>query len=138
MSVARNAKAIISQRRLSAARVLPGLCNKLSLMQPFLRGVFIMSLAIGSAWCASPVVGRWDFNLPGSGSLRANWLGVSEKNGSYEVLHQPSGGHVRPVASAKVTGNHLSLVVAAATDKAPATTWELDAVGDKLTGVQKR
>lgn len=83
-------------------------------------------------------MGRWDFNLPGAGSLRSNWLGVSEKAGKLEVMHQPSGGHVRPVVSAKAEGNHLSLVISAATATAPAISWEVDVVGDKMSGVQKR
>jgi hypothetical protein len=36
-----------------------------------------------------------------------------------------------------VDGSHLTLNLSAATAKRPATTWELDASGDKLTGVQK-
>jgi hypothetical protein len=107
-------------------------------MQSFRRGVFIMSLALSPAMAASPVVGRWDFTLPGNAALRANWLGVTESNGTLKVMHQPTGGHVRPVVSSKVTGNHLSLVITAATAKEPALTWELDAVGDKITGVQKK
>ena len=109
-------------------------------MQLFARGLCALSLLAAPAFCqkVSPLVGRWDFNLPGPGSLRSNWLGISEKAGAFEVWHQPSGGHVVLVKDAKVSGNHLSLIVAAANDKGPATTWELDAVGDKISGVQKR
>jgi len=84
---------------------------------------------------ASPFAGRWDFNTaPG----QANWLGVAEKDGSLEIRFQPTGGHVRKIADFKLEGPHLTLNIDRATDKNPAMTWELDAAGGKLTGVQKR
>jgi len=83
----------------------------------------------------SPFVGRWDFNTrPG----QANWLGVTEKNGTLEILFQPTGGNVRPIKEFKVAGSHLTLNIDRATDKKPALTWELDAADGKLTGTQKR
>jgi hypothetical protein len=42
------------------------------------------------------------------------------------------------VKDLKVDGAHLTLVLSAASANHPATTWELDAAGDKLTGVQKQ
>jgi hypothetical protein len=84
---------------------------------------------------ASPFAGRWDFNTaPG----QANWLGVSEKDGSPEIWFQPTGGHVRKITDFKLEGSHLTLNIDRATDKNPAMSWELDATGGKLTGVQKR
>ncbi len=99
-----------------------------------------MSLATVSAFSqkGSPFIGRWDFNLPGPGLLKSNWVGVVEKNGSLEVSFQPTGGHVEVMKDAKIVGNHLSFTASAATDKAPAMTWDLDAMDGKLTGVQKR
>lgn len=83
----------------------------------------------------SPFVGRWDFNTrPG----QANWLGVTEKDGALEIWFQPTGGNVRQMKDFKLDGAHLSFTVDRATDKAPAMTWDLDATGDKLTGVQKK
>ena len=89
---------------------------------------------------SNPLVGRWDFNIPGAtpAANRASWLGITEKNGALEIWYQPTGGNVYQVKDAKATGDHLTLTVAAANATRPATTWELDAKGGQLTGVQKR
>jgi hypothetical protein len=83
---------------------------------------------------ASPFVGRWDFN---TGPQKANWLGITEKSGGLEILFQPTGGNVRPMTEFKQEGSHLTINISKATGRNPAVTWELDASGDKLTGVQK-
>jgi hypothetical protein len=80
----------------------------------------------------SPLVGRWDFNITTPGGARAVWLGVHEKGGKLEVWYQPTGGNVYEVKSFKVAGSHLTVTLS------PTLTWELDASGDKLTGVQRR
>ena len=88
---------------------------------------------------ANPLVGRWDFNSTSPrGGLSAAWLGVTEKAGAFEVWRQPATGNVYQVKDFKVNGSHLSIVTAPAAEGRPATTWELDAAGDKLTGVEKR
>jgi hypothetical protein len=83
----------------------------------------------------SPFVGRWDFN---TGPLRANWLGVTEKPGALEIWFQPTGGNVFQVKDFKLEGSHLTLNLQKAEGKNPSLIWELDAAGDKLTGIQKR
>lgn len=109
-------------------------------MHPFLRSAVTISLATVAAFSqsANPLVGRWDFNLPGPGTLKSNWVGVTEKGGSFEVWFQATGGHVQQMKDPKVTGNHLSFTISAASAKGPATTWDLDAVDGRLTGAQKR
>ncbi len=87
---------------------------------------------------ASPFVGRWNFNIATPTRTRAAWLGISEKNGALEVWYQPTGGNVYQVRDVQVNGSHLTLAVSGASAKPPATTWELDAKGGKLIGVQKR
>ncbi len=91
---------------------------------------------------ASPFAGRWDFNIgansDGRGRSGAAWLGVTEKNGQIEVWYQSTSGNVYQVKDFKAQGSHLSAIVGAASAKGPATTWELDAESDKLTGVEKR
>ena len=87
---------------------------------------------------ASPFVGRWDFTVPTqNGNNNAYWLGISEKSGALDVWFQPSGGNVIQIKNFKEEGSHLSVTVAAATATRPATTWELDAAGGKLTGAIK-
>jgi hypothetical protein len=86
---------------------------------------------------ASPFAGRWDFTVPGANSNSSYWLGVTEKNGALDVWFQPSGGNVIQMKDFKADGSHLSVTVTAATATRPATTWELDAVGGKLTGAIK-
>ena len=86
---------------------------------------------------ASPFAGRWDFTVPGANSTSAYWLGVTEKNGALDVWYQPSGGNVLQMKDFKADGSHLSITVTPATATRPATTWELDAAGGKLTGAIK-
>ena len=83
----------------------------------------------------NPFLGRWDFTIAPS---RANWLGVSANNGAVEIWFQPTGGHVYQVTDFKLAGSHLTLNLSPATAKNPALIWDLDAAGDKLTGLQKR
>ncbi len=87
---------------------------------------------------ASPFLGRWDFNLavPDSPLRGATWLGITAKNGGLEVWYQPTGGNVYELKDVKVNGAHLTLNLAA--DGKGTTTWELDAAGDALNGMQKR
>ncbi|MDQ2840320.1 MAG: DUF1080 domain-containing protein, partial [Acidobacteriota bacterium] len=86
---------------------------------------------------SNPFVGRWDFDVPTRNGIGANWLGVTDKGGNLEIWFQPTGGHVYQVRDFKVNGSHLSLVVSASGNNRPPTTWDLDASGGKLTGVQK-
>jgi hypothetical protein len=96
-------------------------------MQPFVRSLFIMSLALAPAFCASPLAGRWDFS---GGMLESRWLGVTEKGGQLDVWYQPTGGHVEQVTDLKVAGNHMSFTLGKA-------KVDLDLAGDKLTGTEK-
>jgi hypothetical protein len=85
----------------------------------------------------SPFSGRWDFNLATPGGTRACWLGIAAKGGTLEVWYQPAGGNVYQLKDVHLDGSHLILNLSVASGKRPATTWELEASGDKLTGVQK-
>jgi hypothetical protein len=68
---------------------------------------------------------------------RANWLGITEKDGKLDIWFQPTGGHVFELKDFQVNGSHLSFTASPASGNRPATTWELEASGGKLTGVQK-
>ena len=81
---------------------------------------------------SNPFVGRWDFNITTPGGVRAVWLGVHEKDGKLEVWYQPTGGNVYEVKNFKANSSHLTLILS------PTLTWELDASGGTLAGVQKR
>jgi hypothetical protein len=85
----------------------------------------------------NPFIGRWDFNITAPGGLRACWLGVTEKGGTLDVWYQPPGGNVYQLKDVHVDGSHLILNLSPAGSKRAATTWDLVAGGDKLTGVQK-
>ncbi len=80
---------------------------------------------------SSPFVGRWDFNITAANGTRACWLGITEKDGKLDVWFQPTGGNVYQVKDVKTDGSHLILGLSG-------MTWDLEAGGDKLTGVQKR
>lgn len=104
------------------------------------RPAFAIAAAIfAPLFCsaASPFAGRWDFTVPGATSNASYWLGITEKGGALDVWFQPSGGNVIQMKDFKAEGTHLSVTVTAATATRPATTWELDAVGGKLTGAIK-
>jgi hypothetical protein len=109
-------------------------------MWKFLSIVSLAAVLLAPArpQATNPFAGRWDFNVTVPGGVGANWLGVSEKSGGLEVWFQPTGGHVVRVQDVRVAGTHMSLMLAPATDKAPALTWELDALDGRLTGTQKR
>jgi hypothetical protein len=95
-----------------------------------------------AAWpqAKNPFLGRWDFTLTPTANARfnASWMGVSEKQGKVEVFFQPSSAHVIPVASFKIRGSHMSVVVNKATKANAALALELDVANGKITGVQKR
>ncbi len=109
-------------------------------MQKFATGLFLIAALLVPAFAqkGSPLVGHWDFNMPSPTGNRAAWLGISEKGGALDVWYQPTGGNVFQVKDAKASGAHLALVLSPASGNHTATTWELDASGDKLSGVQKQ
>ncbi|MBI5084524.1 MAG: DUF1080 domain-containing protein [Acidobacteria bacterium] len=86
----------------------------------------------------SPFAGRWNFNHVSPSGTRASWLGITEKDGKLDVMYQPTGGNVIQLKDVKVDGKRLLLTINQATPNRPATTWELEAAGDKLTGSQRR
>jgi hypothetical protein len=100
--------------------------------------VALLAPAAFSQRASNPLVGRWDFNITTGNVTRAAWVGVTAKDGNLEVWYQPTGGNVYQVKDFKVAGSHLSITLSPATETRPAMTWELDAAGDKITGVQKR
>ncbi len=110
-------------------------------MRHFLAGLILAGALVTPAFPANnggPFLGRWDFDITTPTGMRANWLGITDKNGKLEVWFQPTGGHVYQVKDFHLDGSHLSFTASPASDGHPAMTWELDAAGDKLTGVQKR
>ena len=101
---------------------------------------FLLALILVPAFALAPnpFAGRWDFNISTPGGMRAAWLGITENQGKLEVWYQPTGGNVYPLQEVKQEGSHLTLTTSQPNSKGPVVTWELDASGDKLTGVQKR
>ena len=83
----------------------------------------------------NPFAGRWDFNIASPRGPGACWLGVTDKGGKLDIWYQPTGGN--QVKDFHLDGSHLILNLSPAAGKRPATTWDLEASGDKLTGVQK-
>jgi hypothetical protein len=110
-------------------------------MKKFVISLALAATALLAAFAqqdkSNPFLGRWDFNITAPGGNRASWIGVSQKGGKVEIWYQPTGGNVFEVKDFKIEGSHLSLTLSASGSR-PATTWELDAKGEQLTGVQKR
>jgi Domain of Unknown Function (DUF1080) len=110
-------------------------------MQKFTSGLILVSALLVPVLAqdtGNPFVGRWDFNIATANNRGAAWLGVTEKDGQAEVWYQPTGGNVYKVKDFKIAGSHLTITLSSASAKRGPTTWELDASGDKLTGVQKQ
>ena len=109
-------------------------------MRTFNSGLMVVAALLMPALAqksTNPFAGRWDFNITAPGGTRACWLGVTGKGGNPEVWYQPPGGNVYQVKDVHVDGSHLTLTLSPATAGRPAMTWELEASGGKLTGVQK-
>src|SRR5437870_13717218 len=87
---------------------------------------------------SNPFLGKWDFTFAGPNGTRACWLGVSDRAGKTEVWYQPDGGNVYQVKDFKLDGSHLSFPASKPSPNRPAATWDLDANGQTLTGVEKR
>ena len=95
-------------------------------MQKFATGLVLVAALLAPAYArkSSPLVGRWDFNLPSPSGNRAAWLGITEKAGGLDVWYQPTGGNVYQLKDVKADGAHLTLVLSAASGNHPATTWD--------------
>jgi len=106
-------------------------------MQRLIAVTYLAAAAL-AAQGKNPFLGRWNFNIQTPTGQRASWLGIKEVNGALDVWYQPTGGNVYKLESATLNGKHLSLTLSRANAKGPVLTWELDAAGDKLTGIQKR
>lgn len=107
-------------------------------MSKFVLGLAALLVSSAPVWAASPFAGRWNFNITMGANTRAAWLGITEKAGQLEIWYQPTGGNVYQVKDFKLDGSRLVLNLSPATPERPALSWELEAAGDKLTGVQKR
>jgi len=66
-------------------------------MHRFTSGLIAILILLVPALAESPFVGRWDFNITTPAGSRANWLGVTEKEGKVEVWFQPTGGNLYEV-----------------------------------------
>ncbi len=109
-------------------------------MRTFNSGLIVVAALLMPALAqknTNPFAGRWDFNITTPQGTHASWLGVTDKGGNPEVWYQPPGGNVYQVKDVHVDGSHLTLTLSPATASRPATTWELEASGGKLTGLQK-
>ena len=101
--------------------------------------IILAVLAATASAQKSPFAGRWDLTLtPQTGNPYPQWMEITEKGGKLEGRFQPRGGAWLPLVAAKVDGGHLILTLNEATATRPATTWDLTAADDKLTGVEKR
>jgi hypothetical protein len=91
---------------------------------------------------ANPFAGRWDIVVTPQNTAQntpyPDWMELTQTGGSTEVRIQPRSGSARSIKEFKLVGSHLSLNISAANAKGPATTWELDVKGEKLTGAIKR
>jgi len=139
----RNRKDLVKR---AAACVTRGVARSIRLQSRFrIRRSLILTFAVAllapttfSQKAGNPLAGWWDFTITRGNVTRAVWLGVTEKDGNLEVWYQPTGGHVYRVKEFRAEGSHLTATVSPAAGNRPAETWELDAAGDRISGIQKR
>jgi len=86
----------------------------------------------------NPFAGRWDIDIKTAQDMYPGWMEVAGETGDLKVRYQPRGGAVRPAVGAAIDGAHLIVTLAPATEKQPATTWNMTVAGDKLSGMLKR
>ena len=80
--------------------------------------------------------GRWDMVLTmPDGSTSPRWMDYVEGRDPL-IRIQPAGGSVHPAYDVNVDGPHVTLVMNKATDKRPATTWDLKIKNKMITGTQ--
>jgi hypothetical protein len=85
---------------------------------------------------SSPFAGRWDIVLTmPDGSTSPRWMDYVEGRDPL-IRIQPSGGSVHPAYDVNVDGAHITLTMNKASDKRPATTWDLKIKNKLLTGTQ--
>lgn len=87
----------------------------------------------------SPFAGRWDLTITSNGATYPDWMEVKDEGGSPKVRVQLRTGNVHPL-EARMERSKLIVTVPAPNDapgSVPASSWELTAEGDKITGVQK-
>ena len=108
--------------------------------QIFAALILLAGLAVSAPalQAASPLVGRWDITVATPHGTLIDWLGVTEKDGVFDIWYQPPGGNVFQLTNFKVEGAHAVLTLRKADAGMPPLTWEVDAVGDRLSGTQKR
>lgn len=103
--------------------------------------VLLLTGVAAPSWAQSgrdPFLGRWDMTITQPNSTYPGWLEMVEKEGQPSARYQPRGGSVQPVREVKREGAQVVLTLTAASDTRPATSWELTASGDQLTGNLKR
>jgi hypothetical protein len=100
--------------------------------------IFTAAVAFSAIAAAqsNPFLGRWDLTITTPQATYPDWIEVSDKGGKLDALIQPRSGGTVHAAEAKVDSGHLVLTVGGG--RGPASTWELTAAGDKLTGSIKR
>ncbi|MBZ5618431.1 MAG: DUF1080 domain-containing protein [Acidobacteriia bacterium] len=86
----------------------------------------------------SPFEGRWDITVTTPRDTYPDWMEVTQTNGVVSALIQPRSASTRVASDAKLQGSHLTLTLIPATDRGPATTWDLTKDGDQLAGTIKR
>ncbi len=85
----------------------------------------------------SPFEGRWDMVLTmPDGSTSPRWMDYVEGRDPL-IRIQPAGGSVHPAYDIDVDGPHITLVMNKATDRHPATTWDIKIKNKVLIGTQK-
>lgn len=85
----------------------------------------------------TPFAGRWDITATSPNATYPSWMELIDVESKPRVRIQPRTGSVRPVNEVKVEGTRLTLTLSRPA-QGPATAWELNLVGDRISGVHKR
>lgn len=97
----------------------------------------VMAMSI-PAFAASPFAGRWDLTITTPQGTYPSWMEFTEKDGQPQVRVQGRVSSVHLVKDLKLAGSRLSFTSSEWFDKPIQVTWQFDAAGGNLIGIQKR
>lgn len=101
-------------------------------------GVIALSCAPLYPQAGRGLNGQWDLTLKTTTETYPSWLEVTDTGGTPTVRVQGQVSSVHPVEDVKMEGKHLTFASNEYLGKVERVTWDVVAVGGRLTGTQKR
>ncbi|HYW47336.1 MAG TPA: DUF1080 domain-containing protein [Bryobacteraceae bacterium] len=105
---------------------------------PLAVAAFLPAVLAQTAASANPFLGRWDITVTTGRGSYPGWMQVERTDCCLDAFIQPRSGSAVHASSVKWDGSRLTVTIGQATEKGPATTWELTAGGGQFTGTVKQ